>query len=107
MTSALREAQGLGQRALAQCVGVNESAYGKWERNENQLKLADAAKIADLLGCKIDDLVGREARELGPEMERHEALERQWALLNHEGKTKLLDYARLLALDPNNTRKSI
>ena len=100
----LREARGLTQKEVARTVGVEPAAISKWERGENQLKVMEAAVIADLLDCSIDDLVGREPRETSYEQGRHDTLELWWARLNHDGKTKLLEYARLLALDPNNTR---
>lgn len=101
----LRKAQGLTQKELTRAAGVQQGAVGKWERGENQLKLTDAAMIADLLGCSIDDLVGCEPRELSYESRQHERLETSWASFNQTGKAKLLEYARLLVMDENNTRK--
>ncbi len=101
----LRTAQGLTQKQLAQAAGVQTAAVGKWERGENQLKLAEAAAIADQLGYTIDELIGRTPRELSYESRQHEHLETSWASLNQTGKAKLLEYARLLTMDENNTRK--
>lgn len=101
----LRKAQGLTQKELARAAGVQQGAVGKWERGENQLKLTEAAIFADLLDCSVDDLIGREPRELSYESRQHERLETSWALLNQSGKAKLLEYARLLTMDANNTSK--
>jgi transcriptional regulator with XRE-family HTH domain len=98
-----RTARGLTQGDVARAVGVTTAAVGKWERGENQLKVGEAATIADLLSCSVDDLIGRGPRELAYEARQHEELERAWSVLNLDGRGKLLAHARLLALDANNT----
>jgi|GEM_PF-2059021 len=98
----LRTGKGLSQRDIAQCAGVQPAAVSKWENGENQLKLSEAVKIVRYLDCTLDDLAGIKPRELSHESQQHQALERAWAGLSREGRAKLLEYARLLALDKKN-----
>lgn len=39
---------------------ISERQIKAWELGQRHLKLADACKIADILGCTLDELAGRE-----------------------------------------------
>lgn len=54
-----REAAGLSQKALAEALGVAQTAVSSWERGRTEPSRAMTAKLADALGC------GLAALELG------------------------------------------
>lgn len=56
----LRESKNLSIREIADGMNVSVQAVGKWERNEAFPKAAQLPKLADLLGCTIDALYGRD-----------------------------------------------
>ena len=56
----LRESKNLSIREIADGMNVSVQAVGKWERNEAFPKAAQLPKLADLLGCTIDELYGRD-----------------------------------------------
>lgn len=57
---ALRKRAGFNTQAdLAQTLGMNPRTYASWEREEVKLTLGDAQRIADVLGCSLDELAGR------------------------------------------------
>lgn len=58
----LREKTGLSQRAVGEKLGISDSAVCLWERAENgSLPRANMLpKIAELYGCKVDDLLKEE-----------------------------------------------
>lgn len=59
----LREAKSLSQADVAVAVGVSPQAVSKWEREESDPQWAFAPKLAELFGCSIDELFGREPPE--------------------------------------------
>ena len=63
----LRERAGLSQSCLAGLLGVSQQAVGKWERGESDPKWDMAPKIADVFGCTIDALYGREPPQEPPD----------------------------------------
>lgn len=56
---ALRDAAGLTQEQLAHKVGVTVKAVWMWERGTRTPQLKIASRLADVLGCTIDELAGR------------------------------------------------
>ncbi len=56
-----RIAAGLTQIQLAEKVGVNQSAVAQWECGRAAPKAELLPKLAEILGCTIDALFGREA----------------------------------------------
>lgn len=54
----LRKASGVRVQEIADACGVKPDAVMRWEREENQLKVSDACKIANVLGCTLNELVG-------------------------------------------------
>lgn len=57
----LRVAAGITQADLANRLGVKQSTVSMWESSEAYPRGEVLPKIADLLGCTIDQLFGREA----------------------------------------------
>ena len=54
----LREARGYSQREFADAVGVRSvGAVSMWETGERTPRAALLPKIADVLGCTIDELL--------------------------------------------------
>ncbi|MDT9598613.1 helix-turn-helix domain-containing protein [Sphingosinicella rhizophila] len=53
----LRKTAGLSQEELAGRANVNRNYIGKLERRENSATTDMLAKLADVLGCDIVDLV--------------------------------------------------
>lgn len=57
----LRQAANLTQQKVADALNVDRSTVSYWE-NESALPRAEQLpKLADLFGCTIDELYGREA----------------------------------------------
>ena len=58
----LRKEKGLTQTELAELAGTQQSRLGEYERGDKPVEnmtVGQAKKIADALGVKIDDLIGR------------------------------------------------
>lgn len=56
----LRESRGWTQRDLAARLNVSPSTVALWETGMNSLSLRNAFALADLLGCSLDAIFGRE-----------------------------------------------
>lgn len=56
----LRLQADLSQKDLGEKIGVNQTAVGKYEREELEPNITILCKLANLFGCSIDYLVGRE-----------------------------------------------
>lgn len=65
---ALRTAQGLSQRALADFVKVRQQSINQYENRDTEPDIAVLTRIADYFGVSIDYLVGHDpaAGELIP-----------------------------------------
>lgn len=57
--AALRKKQGLTQEALAGLIGVSAQSVSRWENNTNMPDISLLPLLADLFGCRVDDLFGR------------------------------------------------
>ena len=56
----LRQEKKLTQAELAEYLGVNQTAVGKYERGELEPNVACLCKLCDFFGCSVDYLLGRE-----------------------------------------------
>ena len=54
---ALREKKGLLQKKVAEEIGMHPSNYSKVEKGERELSLDSAAKVAQLFGLSVDQLI--------------------------------------------------
>lgn len=54
----LRKAQKITQRGLAEMLGLDLKTIGNWESGRTILKLDDACRVCDALGCTPNDLCG-------------------------------------------------
>ena len=50
------EAHRYTAKATAQAMGVSAPTYRKWEEHPERLSVGQARKLADYLGCSVDDL---------------------------------------------------
>lgn len=57
----IRQARGMSQKELADKLGVNQSMISDYETGKVDLSLTKAVKIADILECDLNDLLGRSA----------------------------------------------
>lgn len=98
-----REAAGLSQAEVAAKLGVTTSRYGSWEREDREPNIVDVAKIADIYGCTLDALVGRNSptKEDKPDP-AFEAIESAYRSMNADGRAALELTARGLASIPEN-----
>lgn len=48
---------GMSQEALARAVGVTRVAIARYETGERTPNVRIASRIAEALGCKLDDLI--------------------------------------------------
>lgn len=58
----LREAKGLNQRRVAAELGITPSAVAQWELGQKNPTMRNLIALADLLGCTIDQLLGRDGQ---------------------------------------------
>ena len=59
----LRERANISVKALAEGMGVTPQAVGKWERGESSPRSEQLPNLADLIGCTIDALFGRDTQD--------------------------------------------
>ena len=59
MLKQARERAGLSQPALARAAGIPVGTLRNWEQNVREPRLPAAVKLADALGCTLDELAGR------------------------------------------------
>lgn len=53
----LRQEQGKTQQQIAEQVGVSQATVNRWEKEIRHPRLAHLKKLAEILSCKIDDLI--------------------------------------------------
>lgn len=57
----MRERAGLTQQEVADKLGIRKGRYGDWERETREINLRDASRLADIFGCTLEELAGRES----------------------------------------------
>lgn len=60
---ALREAKGLTQRYIADFFGVTQVAVARWESGDAMPSADKLPRLAQLLGCTIDELYDTTSEE--------------------------------------------
>lgn len=55
----MRKQKNMTQADLAELLGVTPAAISRYESGERIPDIVTAAKIANALGCKIDDLIDK------------------------------------------------
>jgi transcriptional regulator with XRE-family HTH domain len=53
----MRIKRGLTQKQLADRLGVKQQNVSDWERGERSPSVKNLKKLADVLNCRIDDLI--------------------------------------------------
>lgn len=91
---ALRKRIGLRQEDLAKKINSTSRIVGAWERQETALPLEDAARIADVLDCTLDELAGRYEYIGTYSDERQRDLNNNFEELTDEGKDAALGSVR-------------
>ena len=59
----IRRDAGFTQDEIAAALGMTQSMVMQIERGTKQLSLLNAAKLAEMLGCSINDLLGEDHHE--------------------------------------------
>ncbi len=70
---AIRNGCGMTQAQVAEAMGVSTNTYRSWENGDRMLNFEQARALADLFGCSLDDLAGRDfspAAPVDPRLER-------------------------------------
>ena len=94
----IRVRKGLGQKEVAAALGIPVRRYGSYEREERTLSLRDAALIADVFDCTLDELAGRDFRAGAPYADPRQAeLNQCWAEADGARRDTILSVARLSA----------
>lgn len=88
---AIRTRSGLSVAQVSERLGVKPDTYRKWESEANAIPLARAWQCADLLGCSLDELAGREKAVLSPDESELVACYRD---TDERGRVTILDTAR-------------
>ena len=55
----LRELKDINQSKLAEKLGIGQSAISQWETGIAQPTAENLTKLADILGCTTDEILGR------------------------------------------------
>ena len=98
----LREDHDIKQQQIADYLMCDQSLYSKYERNERELPLEYAAKLADYYGVSLDYLVGRDySNEFGYLNEQEKAIITAYRKMNNDNKIRYFAEAQgiLIAQD--------
>ena len=57
----IRKRQGLTQKKLSEMSGINRVMIAKYEAGISEPSLKTSVKLAEALGTKVDDLIGKGA----------------------------------------------
>jgi transcriptional regulator with XRE-family HTH domain len=86
----IREKLGLSQNRAAELLEMNPRTYGGWERQENQINVVDAVRVAELFSCTLDELAGRETLAIDYADARQAKLNTRYIQLTEEYKDAAL-----------------
>lgn len=92
----LRNIKGLSQEDMAESLGIKKSRYGTWERGERMMSLEQAYNVTEILGCTLDELVGRVPARSFADPDQA-ALNGYYESMNSHGRDMLLETARLMS----------
>lgn len=90
------------QSDMAKALGVPARRYASWEREEAMMSLEQAYGITELLGCTLDELVGRKPIRSFSDPDQA-ALNGYYESMNGHGRAMLVETARLMS-DGNSVR---
>lgn len=89
----IRNRAGMSQKEVADKLGVKVSTYGTWERGERMMSLEQAYNVAQVLGCTLEELVGRAPRKTYADPAQ-QALNEYYESSNSKGRGTIVDVAR-------------
>jgi len=89
------------QKDIATALGVPERRYASWEREEVMMSLEQACNVTELLGCTLEELVGRKSPRTYAD-KRQAAVNGYYESMSDDGKGTLLKVAKGLAKDGAN-----
>ena len=98
----MRLSSGFSQRALASRIGVSQKSIDNWENGVSEPSALSILKLADIFGCSVDYLWGRED-DLGQIVLNSDLTEEEKEILylfnlcGKKEKISLINYARYLA----------
>lgn len=64
MLKVIRKNRGYTQKMMASFLNMTQAAYSKLEREEYKMNVQMLCKLADILECSTDNLLGREAKQV-------------------------------------------
>lgn len=64
----MRERAGLSQQDAADALDITKRRYGNWEREDREINLRDAIRLADLFGCTLDELANHHVERAFPSL---------------------------------------
>lgn len=86
---------------FADRIGVNRYTYRSWESGAAMMSLEQAYNVTEVLGCTLEELVGRsQPRERFGDPDQ-EALNGYYESMNGGGRTALVESARLMSGSPD------
>lgn len=56
----IRRERGMKQQDVASALGVSVKVYGGWERQDTEFPVSAAIEVAELFGCTLDELAGKQ-----------------------------------------------
>lgn len=68
----MRENAGLSQQEAADALNETKRRYGGWEREEREINLRDAIRLADLFDCTLDELANHRVELAFPSLTTEE-----------------------------------
>lgn len=87
------------QSDMAKALGIPARRYESWEREEAMMSLEQAYMVTEVLGCTLDELVGRE-----PSISYSDPMQAElnscYTKMNESGRTLLAEAAKSIAADP-------
>lgn len=90
----LRRAAGYTNRDdFAEVLGVNKYTYKSWETGAAMMSLEQAYNVAQVLGCTLEELVGRAPRKTYADPAQ-QALNEYYESSNSKGRGTIVDVAR-------------
>lgn len=78
-------------------IGVNKYTYRSWESGAAMMSLEQACDVADVLGCSLDELAGRDVPQQAFADPAQAALNGYYGSMNGHGREMLVETARLMA----------
>lgn len=99
-----RESKSLTQKQMAEFLGITPNAYQLYEYG-NEISSGRIVQICAILECSPNWLLGVKdtGRQLEPESLLLRELKREFARLNPKGQQKVVDYAKDVSRNPENT----